>query len=165
MSKGTLTPNFEVFYKCLVFEQDKLLSSSQIVVDKAHLVHGKKNPYKIPEKDTKPNVLSTSTKVYNNFNVSTTQKKEWKPYKDCEKTNLAKRIVLRGVMRLLNLRRRPFKNNKLLSLLILLNQININLIKWNGTWIKVLIITSLEMLPYLLLMTKKIIWLNFFYYQ
>jgi hypothetical protein len=69
MSKGTLKPNFEDFCKGLICEQDRLLSSSQIVVGKAHLAHGKKNPYKGPKKDTKPNVPSTSNKVSNDANA------------------------------------------------------------------------------------------------
>jgi hypothetical protein len=96
MSKGTLKPNFEDFCKGLICEQDMLLSFGQIVFGKEHLTHGKKNPYKGPKKDTKPNVPSTSNNISNYDNVGALQKKEWKPCKYYEKTNDAEKMDLRG---------------------------------------------------------------------
>jgi hypothetical protein len=91
MSNGTVKPTFEEFCKGLICEQDRLISSGQLVIGKAHLAHTKKNPYKGSHKNTKSHDASTSNQTSNDAPVDASKKKVWKPCKHCGKTNHAEK--------------------------------------------------------------------------
>jgi hypothetical protein len=89
MSNGSVKTTFEEFCKGLICEQDRLISSSQLVIGKAHLAHSKKNPHKGSHENTKPHAASTSNPTSNGAPSDASKKKVWKPCKHCGKTNHA----------------------------------------------------------------------------
>eukprot|EP01018_Ginkgo_biloba_P038716 Gb_00331 [translate_table: standard] len=83
-------PDFEEFSKGLINEQNKLISSGQIVIGQAHVAHGNKFQAKGSKKNFKHGCDHTSGNACqppNNVNAGTSIKKKYKPCRYCGKTN------------------------------------------------------------------------------